>query len=228
MHKTIKSFVKRERHLGIIKQKIFNEMWPKYGLEVTSHSISPKNIFSRHSFITLEIGFGNGETIFSLAQKHPEHDFIGIEVYKTGIAHLLARLKTHPLNNIRIYNEDAVVILQQCIPNKSLDEILILFPDPWPKKRHHKRRLIQPKFITTLQDKLKPSGILHIVTDWEDYAEHINTVLKDNPNFSIANPLNSLPPLQSRTITTKFEQRGKKKGHQTFEMIFVNTDCLSW
>jgi len=127
MHKTIRSFVKRQRQLGVTKQKIFDEMWSKHGLDATLHQISPEKIFGRHSSLTLEIGFGNGETIFSLAQKHPEHDFIGIEVYKPGIAHLLALLKAQPLDNIRIYNEDAVIILQQCIPNKSLDKILIFF-----------------------------------------------------------------------------------------------------
>jgi tRNA (guanine-N7-)-methyltransferase len=222
MHKTIRSFVKRQRTLGITKQKIFEEMWPKYGLDVTSEKISPEKIFGRHAPLILEIGFGNGETLFSLAQKYPQHDFIGIEVHKPGIASFFSQFKNHHQDNVRIYNDDAVVVLQQCIPNKSLDKILLLFPDPWPKKRHHKRRLIQPEFVQLLQNKLKSEGILHIATDWENYAKHIEAVLKENLEFSILNPSNSSPLLQYRPIITKFEQRGKNKGHQIFEIMFIN------
>ncbi len=222
MHKPIKSFVKRQRQLGATKQKIFDEMWSKHGLDLTSSQISSKKIFGHSQPLTLEIGFGNGETLFYLAQEHPEHDFIGIEVYRPGIAHLLSLLKAQPLDNIMVYNEDAVVILSQCISDKSLDRVLILFPDPWPKKRHHKRRLIQPEFITTLQHKLKPNGILHIVTDWENYAEHIDAVLKDHSNFSIPKSSDTNPLIQQRPIITKFEHRGQKKGHKIFERLFIN------
>lgn len=213
----IRSFVKRARQLAINKQKIFDELWPKYGLDLTNGLITPEKIFGRHGPLTLEIGFGDGTTIFSLAEKHPEQDFIGIEVYTPGIAALLSLLKNQPLNNIRIYHEDAVMVLEKCTPDNSLDKILILFPDPWPKKRHHKRRLIQPKFIDLLHQKLKPEGILNIATDWEDYANHINKVFKNNPTFTVKDISSSL----ERPLSTRFEKRGKKLGHSNFEFLFV-------
>ena len=216
--KTIRSFIKRQRQLGPTKQKIFDELWHKYSLDITTNQISPEKIFGRNSMLTLEIGCGNGDTIFSLAKKHPEQDFIGIEIHKPGIASLLAQLKNNPLNNIRIYNEDAVIIFNQCIPDRSLDKILILFPDPWPKKRHHKRRLIQSKFVEILQKKLKLQGILNIATDWEDYANHIIDVFKNNINFTT---LDTTKPLLHERMPTRFEQKGKIKGHSNFDLWFV-------
>lgn len=222
--KPIRSFVKRQRHLGPAKQKIFDTMSTQYCLENTSHLISYEKIFGRIATkITLEIGCGNGETIFHLAQKYPEQDFIGIEVYKPGIANLLALLDKNPLNNIRIYHEDALIVIEQCIPDYSLDKILILFPDPWPKKRHHKRRIIQSQFIELLRTKLKPNGILNIATDCESYAKHISATLKDNQKFIASDLAPSLPFAQSRTITTKFEQRGKKQNRQIFEFWYIAT-----
>lgn len=221
--KPIRSFVRRQRQLSPNKQKIFDAMWLKYGLDTTTNPISPKKIFGRSAPLTLEIGCGNGETIFSLAQKYPEQDFIGIEIHKPGIAYLFDLLKKHPLNNIRIYNEDSVIVLDQCIPDSILDKILILFPDPWPKKRHHKRRLIQPKFVEILQKKLKPNGILNIATDWEDYAKHIIAIFKNSPAFIIWDSSKPLPFVQERPITTKFELRGKEKGHKIFDMLFIVT-----
>ena len=153
-----------------------------------------------------------------MAQKYPEQNFIGIEVFQKGIVTLLTQLKALPLDNIRIYSEDALLVLQQSIPNNSLDKILIFFPDPWPKKRHHKRRLIQTKFIQLIQNKLKPAGILHIATDWENYAEHITTVLKNSTNFTTL----ELPVSLLDRASTKFEQRGKKKGHKIFDLLYQN------
>ncbi|EKE01862.1 MAG: hypothetical protein ACD_21C00032G0005 [uncultured bacterium] len=222
MHKIkhIRSFVKRHRHLPPNKQQIFDEAWKIYGLEVTPTPISTPKIFNRNTSLVLEIGFGMGTTLLHAAPKHPEQDFIGIEVHQPGIANLFAQLKIQPLNNIRVYNADAVIVLQQCIPDTSLDKVLIFFPDPWPKKRHHKRRLIQPKFIELLHKKLKPQGILHIATDWEDYANLTVTVLTNNPAFTALTDQEAASLLSER-IPTKFEQRGKKQGHKIFDLLFV-------
>lgn len=220
--KPIRSFVKRQRRLLPNKQKLFDDGWALYGLDTTSGEISTKQVFNRNAPLTLEIGFGMGVTLFNSAQKYPEQDFIGIEVHKPGILTLLTQLKTQSLRNIRIYNEDAVIVLEQCIPDNSLEKVLIFFPDPWQKKRHHKRRLIQPKFVTLLQKKLKSQGVLHIATDWEDYANHIVTVLKNNPAFTILGEPKSLPFLADR-ISTKFEQRGKKQGHRIFDLLFITS-----
>jgi tRNA (guanine-N7-)-methyltransferase len=207
--KTIRSFVKRQRRLPPNKQKIFDEAWEIYG----------KKIFNRDAMLVLEIGFGMGTTLFNSAKNNPEQNFIGIEVHQPGIAALFAQLKIQALNNLRIYNEDAVMVLQQYISDNSLDKVLIFFPDPWPKKRHHKRRLIQPSFVELLQKKIKPKGVLHIATDWEDYANHIISVLKNNPAFTVLDPEKSLPFLSDR-ILTKFEQRGKEQGHKIFDLLF--------
>ena len=212
--RTIRSFVHRQRELSETKQKIFDELMPTYS------EISCETVIADNVPLTLEIGFGNGENLFALAKNNLDQNFIGIEVYRPGIANLLALLKTSPLNNIKIYNEDAVLVLQQSIPNNSLDKVLILFPDPWPKKRHHKRRIIQAEFIATLQNKLKPKGVLHIATDCADYAIFIRNILKNNKNFAPLDEVNA--NVHHRTITTKFEERGKKQGNQPVEMLFMN------
>jgi tRNA (guanine-N7-)-methyltransferase len=221
INKPIRSFVIRQRRLAPNKQKIFDEAWKIYGLNSTSGKISSEKIFNRNAPLVLEIGFGMGLTLFNSAKKYPEQNFIGIEVHQPGIVALLAQLKTQPLNNIRIFNEDAVIVLEQCIPDNSLNQVLIFFPDPWPKNRHHKRRLIQPKFMALLQKKLKSKGVLHIATDWEDYAKNILAVLKTNPAFAMLEPPESLRFLTDR-ISTKFEQRGKKQGHKIFDLLFIN------
>jgi tRNA (guanine-N7-)-methyltransferase len=218
--KPIRSFIKRQRRLPLNKQKIFDEGWALYGLDIASGEISAKKIFARNAPLIVEIGFGTGITLLNSAKKYPEQDFIGIEVHQPGIVTLLAQLKAQPLNNIRIYNEDAVIVLKQCIPDNSLEKVLLFFPDPWQKNRHHKRRLIQPKFIALLQKKLKSKGILHIATDWEDYAKHIIAVLKTNLAFTACKPPKSLPFLADR-VSTKFEQRGKKQGHKIFDLLFT-------
>ena len=224
--RTIRSFTKRHRKLTLSKQNLFNEAWKTYGLDVTSEKIVPEKIFCRNAPLVLEIGFGMGVTLLNSAKKYPEQDFIGIEVHQPGIANLFNQLKAHSLNNVRVYHDDAVIVLQECIPDESLEKILIFFPDPWQKKRHNKRRLIQPKFIELLQKKLKPKGILHIATDWEDYANHIVAVLKENNDFSPLEECESLSFITDR-VSTKFEQRGKKLGHKIYDFLYKKTINIS-
>ena len=144
---------------------------------------------------------------------------MGIEVYKSGIATLLTQLKYYPLNNIHLFQEDATLVLQQCIPDNSLSKVLIFFPDPWPKKRHYKRRLIQPQFTELLQKKLKPQGILHIATDWEDYATHIINVLK-NSAFTQVSDIDYADIVADR-IPTKYALKGMQNNHPIFDLLFV-------
>ena len=218
--KTITSFIKRERRLPINKQKILAETWPTYGLELTTDKLSIEKTFNNTAPLILEIGFGTGSNLIHLATKYQNYNFIGIEVYRLGIVSLLTKLKSSPLKNIRIYNNDAVAVLKQTIPNKALEKVLVFFPDPWPKNRHHKRRLLQKPFIDLIHKKLKPQGILHIATDWEDYANHINNTLKNSSSFIYADiPTTKLS--KADRILTKFEQRGQKKGHQIFDLIFI-------
>jgi len=175
--RTIKSFVRREGRMTPAQKQALDNLWSQYGLELTSNKIDFSSLFNNQFPTILEIGFGMGGSLLTLAQEHPKNNYIGIEVHRPGVGALLANIAVHNLTNIRIYCADAIEVLNQCIPDNSLAEIIILFPDPWPKKRHHKRRLIQPKFIELIHTKLQPNGLLHIATDWENYAEHIEQII---------------------------------------------------
>jgi tRNA (guanine-N7-)-methyltransferase len=210
---SIRSFMPRQRYLRGTKEKIFSELWPLYGLQINQQMLNFTAIFGRSAPITIEIGFGNGEVIFDLASKNLDQDYIGIEVYRPGIVSLLAKLKQTPLTNIRIIDGDAVAILKNSIPDSCIDNILILFSDPWPKRRHNKRRIIQNTFVTTLQQKLKNGGQLQIATDWQDYAEHISQVLQAFPHLQPLKVNNYRPQ-------TKFEDRGQKLGHKIWDFLY--------
>lgn len=211
-NKPIKSFVKRKRKLSSNKQDLFADMWPTYGAQ---------NPFTSHSPLAVEIGFGMGNTLFNYAKKYPEINFIGIEVYQPGIVSLFRQLEAEPLDNIRVYDTDAVEILTQSISDNSLEKVLIFFPDPWQKTRHHKRRLIRPDFVQLLQKKLKPGGLLHIATDWQNYAEHIILVMQDNPDFITIDPESvEYANLRQDRVLTKFEKRGQNQGHIIHDLIF--------
>jgi tRNA (guanine-N7-)-methyltransferase len=209
----IRSFVRREGRMTKGQKKAFKELWPKYCLELSQGKIDFAKVFGRDTPLILEIGFGMGQSLLTMAEVHPEQDFIGIEVFRPGVGHLFAELAKQKLTNVRIYCADAIEVLQQCIVDHSLNEILIFFPDPWPKKRHHKRRLIQPEFIALSAKKLKSKGLLHIATDWEDYANHIfNVILQSNLFHQIKT--------KPRPVT-KFEQRGQRLGHKIWDICFA-------
>ncbi|WP_455220096.1 tRNA (guanosine(46)-N7)-methyltransferase TrmB, partial [Kaarinaea lacus] len=167
----------------------------------------------------VEIGFGMGDTLATMAMENPDSNFIGIEVHRPGVGSLLATIEEKGISNIRIFCHDAVEVLEQSIPDQSLDGIHIFFPDPWHKKRHHKRRLIQTAFVNLLATKLKPQGQLHIATDWKNYAEWIEEVMAETPNFSKLAEDNS-----HQRPTTKFEKRGLKLGHGVWDMIYVHCE----
>jgi len=211
-NRPIKSFVKRKRKLSPNKQDLFTDMWPTY---------SAQNPFANNAPLAVEIGFGMGNTLFNYAKKYPEINFIGIEVYQPGIVSLFRQLEACPLDNIRVYDTDAVEILTQFIADKSLEKVLIFFPDPWQKARHHKRRLIRPDFVELLQKKLKPGGLLHIATDWQNYAEHIMLVMQDNPDFIALDPESlEYTNLRQDRVLTKFEKRGQNQGHTIHDLLF--------
>ena len=220
--RTIKSFVHRQRNLAPTKQKILAELWPKYGLEITNKKIDLTKIFNNQNSTIIEIGFGMGETLLHMANNFPEKNFIGIEVHMPGIGSVLSKLRTNPLTNIKIYNTDALDVLQKCVPNNSIEKFLIFFPDPWPKKRHHKRRIIQPAFVNLIATKLKPNGILHMATDWEDYAEHMMSVLTQAPQFRNTAGESKFAARPDYRPLTKFEQRGQKLGHKIWDLIFIS------
>jgi len=218
--RTIKSYVKRNRHLTQTRLDAKNLLWPIYGLNSKQKILNFHRIFGNDNKIILEIGFGMGDSFFTMAATHQNYNFIGIEVHEPGIGELLNKLKLQPLSNIKIFSEDAVTVINAAIPDNSLHQILILFPDPWPKRRHIKRRLIQPEFIESIIPKLKREGYFYMVTDCEDYAKHVKGVMQHFQQFFQEEAKITALPI-NRLSTTKFEQRGIDLGHRIFDLIFM-------
>lgn len=179
----IRSFVKREGKFTKGQQNAIDDLWPSHGVELGEELLDLDSLFGRHAPVVLEIGFGNGLSLADMAETHSDMSFFGIEVHRPGVGSCLVQAKKRGLNNLRVSSEDAVMVLNQQIPDGSLARVQIFFPDPWHKKRHHKRRLIQPKFVEALVRKLKPGGQIHVATDWENYAEHVLAVLSTNENL---------------------------------------------
>lgn len=216
--RTIRSFVIRQRLLSTAQEHQFNMLWRQWGLNAAQPLT--KN-FTHNAPCFLEIGYGNGAGLANLAQQHPEHNFIGIEVFKPGMLSLLQQIHTLNLTNIRLYQGDAVTILANCISPQSLQGIQIFFPDPWPKKRHHKRRLIQPATVKILADKLKTTGSLHLATDWQDYAHHMIKILATAPNLrNIASDASFSARSAFRPVITKFEQQAHQAGRTIWDLQF--------
>lgn len=214
----IRSFVKREGKLTSGQQNAINLLWRTHGVDLENKLIDLDGIFKRSAPTVLEIGFGNGLSLADMAEAHPDLNFFGIEVHKPGVGSLLVQVKQRGLDNIRVSHDDAVQVLEQQVPDGSLHRIQIFFPDPWHKKRHHKRRLIQPEFLKTLIRKLEPNGHIHVATDWENYAEHIMAVL--SANKELTNTADEYAPKPSYRPDTKYEARGIRLGHGVWDIIF--------
>jgi len=215
----IKSFVIREGRMTPRQRIAFETLLPKYRLSLEGEPLDLDEVFGRKAPRILEIGFGMGEALATLAQAMPSTDFIGIEVHRPGVGKLLAAIDEHQMKNIRIFCDDAVEVLKAKIQDGTLDKVQIFFPDPWPKKRHHKRRLIQKEFVELLFRKLKVGGQIHVATDWENYADQINEVFTD---IALSERIEggSVPRPESRPIT-RFEARGKRLGHSIWDIIFT-------
>lgn len=212
------SFVHRERRVN--QKNIAVSLFNQYCIDFdNSKPINCANYFKESMPLTLEIGFGTGDSLFAQAQSNTNQAYVGIEVYKTGIKKLLYRLDQTPLNNIKVIEGDAVDVLSDCILAHTLDNIQILFPDPWPKRRHHKRRLIQPSFIDLLYRALKPGGVLYLATDWEDYAYYMLTILEDSNFTNMTGPL-QFADRPTLFPCTKFERRAQTLEHSTFYLVF--------
>jgi len=215
----IRSFVRREGRITPGQKRALEELWPRYGLE-PGHRIDPVQIFNREAPLALEIGFGNGESLATMAAQALETDFIGIEVHRPGVGHLLQELDRQALDNVRVFNEDAVKVLRDCLPDGCLDRLLLFFPDPWHKKRHHKRRIVRLEFIELVAQKLKPGGILHMATDWENYAEHMLEVMEQSAGFRNCAGVRQYSEKPGYRPATKFERRGRKLGHGVWDLLF--------
>ena len=219
----IRSYVLRGGRLTKGQRFAIDNYWCKHGIEFTQSEINLNHLFNRRSPKILDIGTGMGDTTANIASNHPENDYLAVEVHRPGIGNLLNQIELKKLSNIKIIEHDIMDVLQHQLPRYCLDAVYIFFPDPWPKKRHHKRRLINLKFLDVLQGKLKSHAIIFLATDWEDYAQHILDVFEKNPVFiNLAGKHNAAPRPYWRPVT-RFEQRGIKLQHDVQNFAF----CLA-
>jgi len=220
VQRVVRSYVLRQGRITEGQRRVLNERWEDYGLNVEDGWINYPATFQREVPVILEIGFGNGRSLAEMAASSPDEDFIGVEVHRPGVGHLMIHLERMDLTNVRCYCADVNAVLDQAIPDNSLSRAQIFFPDPWPKKRHHKRRLVQQDFIKKLITKIKVGGTIHLATDWEAYAIQMMTVLSGEPALLNSAGEGEFHPRTDYRPVTKFEEKGMQKGHGVWDLIF--------
>jgi tRNA (guanine-N7-)-methyltransferase len=220
-HRPVRSFVLRQGRLTHGQQRALDTLWEHYGIAECDAPLDLDAVFGRRAPRTLEIGFGNGAALAIMAAAHPECDYLGIEVHRPGVGALLLTLEKQGLENVRVICADAVAVLRSAIPDESLVAVHVYFPDPWPKLRHHKRRLIQTPFAELIARKLQAGGYLHMATDWEDYAQHMLDVLEGVPRFSNSAGAGQFTLRPAERPLTRFEQRGQRLGHRVWDLIYT-------
>ena len=218
----IQSFVKRSGRLSKAQSIGLNELWNDYGINLNGKLLNFEELFLNQNNVTLEVGFGNGDSLLEMAIQQPNQNFLGIEVYEAGVGRLINEVNKNQLANIKIIKDDAVEVLNDNIPDDSISHFQLFFPDPWHKKRHHKRRIVQTSFLDLLTKKLKNNGIVHIATDWENYAEHIMELLESHSHFKNCAGDHIYSERPEQRPLTKFENRGQKLGHGVWDIIFTN------
>jgi tRNA (guanine-N7-)-methyltransferase len=217
----IRSYVRREGRITSAQEEALEQLWPRYGIDPAGAVLDLPAIFGRRAPLAVEIGFGSGDHLLSSAQARTDTDFIGIEVHRPGAGRVLQQADKLGISNLRVLCTDAVEVLRQSLPAGSVDEVVIFFPDPWPKKRHQKRRLVQPAFVELLARVLRPGGRLRMATDWADYARHMLEVMATAPQFSnVAGEGCAIPRPSDRPLT-RFEARGLRLGHEVADFEFV-------
>ena len=216
----IRSFVRREGRLTPGQKRALKDLLPRYGIEFSDNYLDFSEVFGNSKSVTLEIGFGNGESLAQMAREQPEHNFVGVEVHRPGVGHLLQLIERDHLSNIRVIYADAMEVLETMTAADSLDTLQLFFPDPWPKKRHHKRRIICLDFTQLVAKKLKQGGILHIATDWQHYAEAVLEILEKSPGLDNLSATATYTPRPATRPVTKFERRGLKLGHGVWDLMF--------
>ncbi len=216
--RSIRSYVLRQGRLTPAQQRARETLLPRYGIPYSESVLDLEQVFGRRAPRIVEIGFGMGETTADIAARHSENDYLGIEVHAPGVGSLLRRLADADLTNVRVIQHDATDVLANMIAPEALDGVHIFFPDPWPKKRHHKRRLIQPPFVSLLCSRMKPGAYLHVATDWEDYARQMLEIFDAEP--MLRNTAQGFAPRPEWRPETKFEARGLKLGHRVWDMLF--------
>jgi tRNA (guanine-N7-)-methyltransferase len=219
----VRSFVRRAGRLTEGQKRALDELLPRYGIAEGSDSLELARLFGNHRPVILEIGFGNGDATWRMAQANPEHNFLGVEVHEPGVGRLLLALEREGIENVRVACVDAVIFLRERIAPGALDGVRIFFPDPWPKKRHHKRRMIQPEFVGLLASRMKAGAVLHLATDWEPYAEYMLDVMRSAPHFENLSAAGGGCPRPDWRPRTKYEKRGERLGHPVFDLLFRRT-----
>ncbi|MFQ5756688.1 MAG: tRNA (guanosine(46)-N7)-methyltransferase TrmB [Acidiferrobacterales bacterium] len=216
----VRSYVRREGRMTRAQRRALHQLWPRYGIDAQGGLLQFDQLFARRAPVYLEIGFGNGEALCELASAHPQNNYLGIEVYRPGVGSLLLKLEQYALTNVRVICADAAAALSHRIPCDSLDAIYLFFPDPWPKKRHHKRRLVQFDFLEQVTARLKPGGYFHVATDWEDYATHVLAVAACVPALSNIAGGRHYARRPDYRCRTRFEHRGQQLRHSIRDLVF--------
>ena len=217
-HRPIRSYVLRQGRFSPAQQRAHAELMPRLGVPYAAQLLDFETLFGRRAPVTVEVGSGMGETTVRIAAAHPERDYLAIEVHAPGVGSLLKQVSELGLTNIRVVQHDAVEVLRDMVPEASLAGLHVFFPDPWPKKRHHKRRIVQASFAALAARRLAPGGILHVATDWEEYAYHVLQVLSETPG--LANTAQGFAERPATRPETKFERRGLGLGHGVWDVVF--------
>ncbi len=220
----IRSFVVRASRMTGRQRKGWDESMPKFGLARAQGVLDSEQVFGRRAPLVLEIGFGMGTSLREMAQADASRDYIGIEVHRPGVGNLFNEVLEEGVTNLRVYCDDAVEVLKQCITDTSLQRVQLFFPDPWHKKRHHKRRLVQPEFVQLLRSKLAVGGQFHMATDWEHYAEQMMEVMESAEGFKNCSGPEQYTPRPDYRPLTKFERRGERLGHAVWDLVFERYD----
>jgi len=219
----IQSFVKRSGRLTEGQKYGFNDLWPEYGIDpIVDKIIDFDTLFEKQQDVILEIGFGNGDSLLQMAINEPERNFLGIEVYEAGVGRLINEAHKNELTNLKVIKEDAVEVLKNNIANNSLAGFQLYFADPWHKKKHHKRRIVQNEFMDMMSNKLINNGFVHMATDWEHYAQQMMETLESHAHFKNTLSAHKYLPRPERRPITKFERRGERLGHGVWDLIFTN------
>jgi tRNA (guanine-N7-)-methyltransferase len=220
----VRSFVKREGRLTNGQAKALEQYWSVMGLSHSDGLINPSELFNNTNPVVLEIGFGMGKSLVEMAKNAPELNFIGIEVHRPGVGACISLAQEQGVTNLKVYEHDAIEILADCIPAQCLTTVQLFFPDPWHKKKHHKRRIVQPEFVETIRQKLKVDGVFHMATDWENYAECMLEDMSTAPGYKNLSEANNYVPRPDSRPLTKFENRGQRLGHGVWDIQFQRID----
>jgi tRNA (guanine-N7-)-methyltransferase len=218
--RAIRSFVVRAGRMTEAQRRAMQELWPRFGVEYSDQPLDLDALFGRVAPRVVEVGFGNGDNLAALAAAHPDRDYLGIEVHPPGVGHLLHLVGSRGLTNVRVVSHDAVEVLERQLAPASIDELLVLFPDPWHKKRHHKRRLVQKPFLDLAARVVRPGGRLYLATDWEPYAQQMLELLRVHPAFENLSPDGGFVDRDSERAPTRFERRGERLGHVVHDLAF--------